>query len=155
MIVNILRDTMRKSSSPSTKVPDFEVLISYSYIQSDYLLTDYSIDDTDIMMRIVHTYTYDEISFACRAGIASRVYEPRYISAILEKERAKKGVQQTVLNNINTRIDESSNKLSNGNIQDRTVLDMAQVLHNWDKERENNEIMVKFNEMLHDPMRGE
>jgi uncharacterized protein YlaI len=150
-IVNMLRNNT-SAIRQGAVIPDWlprdtdEAVRSFAHIVSRYLLVDYGYDDMVMIQRIVNVYTYDEIVKACIVGSSNRVYEVRYISAVLEKERAKEQVRVNKMQVIENRAAES-NRLLDRPIHTHTIMDIASMEYTWSQKRENARIEREFDEM--------
>lgn len=136
---------------PNAIIPDWFLKdgaeISFACVTDSYLLTDYGYDDMVMLQRIINTYNTEDIVYACGVGKSNKVYEIRYINAVLEKEYAKKDLELAKIKKLGE-VAQSSDRLLNETIHQHTILDMAQVEYNWNKTRENAELERKFNDMM-------
>lgn len=115
----------------------------YSLI-SEFVITDYSIEDAYMVYTIITTCDYDIVQSAVRVSKQSRVYEIRYINAIIQKEIAKKNMKLESYKEM----EEMKRDYENEFIHQRSVLDMAQIDYNWEKAKENAEIERRFAELM-------
>lgn len=152
VLSNMLKNN-KSASKPNAIVPDWDVrhgddvIQSFAYIIGSYVLTDYSYEDMVIIQRIVNTYQYSDITYACAVGRGNNVYEPRYINAVLSKELAKKQVQVQKIHELTTKI-EASDKLLNKSIHNHSILDIASMQYRWDKKLQDSELERKAKEVF-------
>lgn len=101
-----------------------------------YLLIDYGYDDMVKIQRIVNMFSYDEIKSAIGKAEQSKVYNIKYLSAILDGEQAKSDIKHDRIKKLSARANQSNNLL-NIDIKHHSALDMAMVQYNYNKMSEN------------------
>lgn len=148
VIENMYRMNQSANRNNNVNINKDIQLISISYqLISEYVITDYSIDDAVMVCHILNEHDYDDIQNAIKLAKQQHIYEIRYIGAILAKEGAKKRVFNEIQERIST-ISQSSNKYLDEQVKQRTIMDVAQIEYNWNKTKENTELEKKFAEFV-------
>lgn len=101
-----------------------------------YLLTDYGYDDMIKIQRAVSMFSYNEIKSAISKAEQAKVYNMKYLSAILDSEQAKSDMKHDRIKKIETKASKSNNLL-NIDIKQHSALDMAMVQYNFKELSEN------------------
>ena len=121
----------------------------FTYIISNYLITDYSIADAIILNKLVNETPLASIKYACEEAKRYGVREIRYINAIIEKERAKQEEKTRSISNLSAKI-EQSDKLMQTQIHKHTVMDIASAQYNYEKAKQDAELERQFKEAFGD-----
>lgn len=116
-------------------------------IMSNYLLTDYSITDSENIYKMIHTYTTEMIRNAVNTAVKNKVYNVQYVSAILEKEQAMSNMRKHEIEKLRERAN-NSNAILNRPTITHSTLDMAMNHYNWEQQKENAELERKMKEMF-------
>lgn len=119
----------------------------FTYIISNYLISDYSITDAIMLNKIVNNTSLELIKYACEEAKKYRVYEIRYINAIIEKEKAKYEMKIQSINDMSDKINKS-NRLVDAKKQSHTVMDIASAEYNYNNAMQNAELERKFMEVF-------
>lgn len=152
VIVNMLKNN-QSAVKPNATIPDWKdnmnekTIESFTYIIQDYIITDYGYDDMVLIQKIVNTYTYGEIIYGCMIGKSNKVYEPRYLNAVLEKEKAKQDIKDQQLQALHSRT-QSSDKLLHTELHEHTPLELAMIEYNWKQKRENARLQREFDNII-------
>lgn len=146
----MLRNMLSKQDHAKRSVPNmiFDLeLDSFTYIIGSYLIADYSLDDALLINHMIGMHTLNEIVNACQIGKSNKVYEPRYISAVLAKEEAKKQLGIQTIEKLTAKT-EKSNTILDRQVHEHTVMDIALAEYNFHKALENAEVERMFKELL-------
>jgi 3-dehydroquinate dehydratase len=111
----------------------------------NFLISDYSIADAHIINTVAHDYTYMQIIDAIDIARKANIYEIRYISAVLEKEKARQYVKDSQIMQLGAKIEKSDTVLDK-QVVTHTPLEIASAQYNWKRKQEDAEIERKFNE---------
>lgn len=114
---------------------------------SRYLITDYSISDSEMIYKVVHTYESNMIHDAIHIAISNKVYNIQYVNAILEREQALSNMKKQEVQKLRERADNASSILDKHKIQ-HSVIEVATSQYNWEKRKENAELERKMQEMF-------
>lgn len=114
---------------------------------SKYLITDYSIQDAELIYKIVHTYEIKAIHDAINIAINNKVYNVQYINAILEKEQALSNMKKQELQKLRERADNANSILDKQKVHN-SVVDVATSQYNWEKQKENAELEEKMQKIF-------
>ena len=114
---------------------------------SRYLITDYSISDSEMIYKVVHTYESNMIHDAIRIAISNKVYNIQYVNAILEREQALSNMKKQEVQKLRERADNASSILDKHKIQ-HSVMEVATSQYDWEKRKENAELERKMQEMF-------
>lgn len=136
---NIKRDISYK---PDIKLPSDITLESFRYIIDEYLIADYSLDDAILINKMCDN-SINDIIHACNIGKSNNVYEPRYISAVLEKDMARKEVEDKRHDKINEMI-KQSDKFLGKDVHDYNIIELATIQYSWEERKQNAELERKF-----------
>lgn len=119
----------------------------FTYVISNYLITDYSITDAIMLNKLVNDTPLVSIKYACEEAKKYGVREIRYINAIIDKERAK---QEEKMRNISALSDKisQSDKLTQTQTHRHTVMDIASAQYNYEKAKQDAELERKFREVF-------
>lgn len=146
----MLRNMLSKQDHAKRSVPNmiFDLeLDSFTYIIGSYLIADYSLDDALLINHMIGMHTLNEIVNACQIGKSNKVYEPRYISAVLAKEEAKKQLGIQTIEKLTAKT-QKSNIILDREVHEHTVMDIALAEYNFQKAFENAEVERMFKEWL-------
>lgn len=116
-------------------------------IISKYLPVDYSINDAELIYKMVHAYELHRIQNACHVAIGNNVYNIQYVNAILEKEQALSNIKKQGIEELNKRAENASEILNKQKIQ-HTIMDVASSQYNWEQQKQNAELERRMNELL-------
>lgn len=114
---------------------------------SKYLPTDYSINDAELIYKVIHTYESHRIQSACKIAISNNVYNIQYVNAILEKEQALSNIKKHGIEELNKRAENASEILNRQKIQ-HTVMDVASSKYDWEQQKQNAELERRMQELL-------
>lgn len=146
MLRNMLSKQDHAKRSVSNIIFDLE-LDSFTYIISNYLISDYSLDDALLINHMIGVNTLNEIINACQIGKSNKVYEPRYINAILDKEKAKKQIRIDTIDKLTAKT-EKSDIILDKPVHQHSLIDIALAEYQYQQKLENAELEKRFKEIL-------
>lgn len=117
----------------------------FTYVISNYLITDYSISDAILLNKLVNSVPLASIKYACEEAKRYNVREIRYINAIIDKERAKQEEKIRSINMLSDKINQSD-RLIDTQTHHHTVMDIASARYNYETAMQNAELERKFEE---------
>jgi len=123
-------------------------IAAFSVLIGNYLLTDYSYSDMMIVMELSYSYALSDITKACDIGRNNKVYDVKYIRAIVEKERMKRVIEDQVRATIQDKVRVSTDKINKVEVHRHTPLDIAGAVGKWNQAIENAKLEKKFNDMM-------
>lgn len=139
--------SVRRDNSPVILVDSTDQGLGAFGLISKFLITDYGLTDTEMIYRIVHQYDIDMISEAINISTNAKVFNIRYVNAILENMQAKSNIRKHEVEVLRERADSSKNILNKELIQHSTI-DMATAQYNWQRDKENFELEKKMQDMF-------
>lgn len=119
---------------------------AFDYINK-YLITDYSDFDAHSLVEILSKYDCDMINKAIKVGRDNNVYNIPYIKAVLEREQAAINIKKQRYEKIASKADSSAEILHTSKVNN-SITDVVSASYNWDKAKEDAELMDKFNKMF-------
>lgn len=125
---------------------DDKMPTSFEWINK-YILTDYSDFDAKSLHQIVRTYNEDMILKAIKVGKDNKVYNIPYIKAVLEREQAMTNMKKQEMERLADKAESASSILDRQKVEN-SISDVASASYNWDKAKEDAELMAKFNQMF-------
>ena len=84
---------------------------------------------------------------AIKVGKDNNVYSIPYIKAVLEREQAMTNIKRQEMEKLVNKA-ESSSAILNKQKVNNSISDVASASYNWDKAKEDAELVAKFNEMF-------
>jgi hypothetical protein len=140
-----MNNSARREGSPILAI---ETTSNPSFVWiSQYLITDYSLGDAQIIYDMVHKYTEAMILSAINTARKSGVYNIQYVNAILEKAVAMAGIEQHKMEKLVTRAETSASILDR-ELKQHTPLEMAMAQYSWQKIQEDAELERRFNKIM-------
>ena len=119
---------------------------AFDYINK-YLITDYSDFDAHSLVEILSKYDCDMINKAIKVGRDNNVYNIPYIKAVLEREQATINIKKQRYEKMASKADSSAEILHTSKVNN-SITDVVSASYNWDKAKEDAELMDKFNKMF-------
>ena len=119
---------------------------SFQWI-SEYMITDYSLGDAEMIYNIGHNYTEKMVRDAITIAIQNNVYNIHYINAILERSSAVRKLEQQKVNKLVSKIESSESILNRPKVQ-HSAIDIATMQYNWQKLQEDMELERRFDELM-------
>lgn len=114
------------------------------------LIADYSLADAYMYNNVVNQYNAAMIQKACRVATDANVHEIRYISAVLDKENAKKQLRAEKVERLGNKINQSTNQILNKPLITHTPLELVQMQYEWQQKQQNAELEHKYAEKFGD-----
>jgi len=136
--------SVHRENSPIQIIDATVGLLGFNII-SKYLITDYSLQDAETIHQLVLTYSDNDIQKAVSIATNNGVYNIRYISAILEKEKALSNIKKAEIDKIRERAENSDHILAKPKVE-HSFMDMATNQYNWEQTKQNAELDRLFNE---------
>lgn len=131
------RDVIIDRSTPS---------ITYQYI-NNYMPCDYGDNDTNTIIELMHKYSESMITKSINIGKSNNVYSIQYVKAVIEKEQALSNMKMQDIEKLASKAESSVSILDRPKV-DNTVMDVASAHHNWDKAKEDADLIAQFNKMF-------
>ena len=137
--------SVRRDNSPVILVDSSDNGFGGFGLISKFLITDYGLQDAEMIYRIVHQYDTDMISEAIKISSNAKVNNIRYANAVLENMQAKSNIRKHEVEVLRERADSAKNILNRETIQHSTI-DMATAQYEWQRQKENFELERKMQE---------
>ena len=120
--------------------------ISYQWI-NNYMPCDYGDNDTNTILRLIHEYSEDTIIKAINVGKSNNVYSIQYVKAVIEKEQALSNMKKQDIEKLANKAESATSILDRDKV-DNNIMDVASAAYNWDKAKEDADIIAQFNQMF-------
>ena len=139
--------SVRRENSPIILVDGSDTGLGGFGQISKFLIADYGLYDAELIYRIVHQYPVEMISDAIKIATNSKVFNIRYVNAVLENMQAKSNIRKHEIEIIRERAD-SSKQILNKELEQHSTIEMATAQYDWEKSKENSELEKKMREMF-------
>ena len=106
---------------------------------SEFLITDYSIQDAGTIWNIIHKYDEREIKDAISVCVGNKVYNVQYMKAVLESNLALSNMRKQEIDKLRERANNSDHVFNRQRV-DHSVIDMATSEYDWKNARENADL---------------
>lgn len=120
--------------------------MTYHWI-NNYMPCDYGDNDTNTIIELMHKYSEQTIVKAINVGKSNNVYSIQYVKAVVEKEQALSNIKKQDIEKLATKAESAVSILDRGKV-DNSITDVASAQYNWDKAREDAELVAQFNAMF-------
>lgn len=116
-------------------------------IMMNYQPCDYGDSVASAMIDLSRKYSDEAITRAINVGKGNNVYSIQYVKAVIEKEQALSNIHKQKIENLASKAESAVSVLNRDRV-DNTVMDVASAAYNWDKAREDAELINQFNKMF-------
>lgn len=120
--------------------------VTYQWI-NNYIPCDYGDHDANTIIELIHKYSEQMIIKAINVGKSNNVYSIQYVKAVVEKEQALSNISKQKIEDLASKA-ESAVSILNRDKADNTIMDVASAAYNWDKAKEDAELVAQFNAMF-------
>lgn len=116
-------------------------------IMMNYQPCDYGDSVALAMIDLSRKYSDKVIMNAINVGKSNNIYSIQYVKAVIEKEQALSNIHKQKIESLASKAESAVSVLNRGKV-DNTVMDVASAAYNWDKAREDAELIDQFNKMF-------
>lgn len=109
----------------------------------NFLISDASQAELEIIVSLVDTFTIEQIRTAITVGMSSNIRNAHYLNGILRREADKIAVKQMAITQLDNKI--SASRIEE-KIVDNTPINVICAQFNWQKAKDNDELVRMFNE---------
>lgn len=121
--------------------------LSYQMIMNYLPLCDYGDSVASAMIDISRKYSDDIIIKAINVGKNNNVYSIQYVKAVIEKEQALSNMKKQDIEKLVNKAESATSILDRDKV-DNNIMDVASAAYNWDKAKEDADIIAQFNQMF-------
>ena len=120
---------------------------SYQIMMNYLPPCDYGDSVVMTMIELSHKYSDDAIIKSINIGKQNNVYSVQYIKAILEREAAVHEIEMQKIGTLASKA-ESAKSILDRNKVDNSITDVASAAYNWEKAKEDADLIAQFNAMF-------
>lgn len=116
-------------------------------IMMNYQPCDYGDSVAMAMIDLSRKYSDKAIMNAINVGKSNNVYSIQYVKAVIEREQALSNIHKQKIEDLASKAESAVSVLDRSKVEN-TIMDIASASHNWDKAREDAELVAQFNAMF-------
>lgn len=114
---------------------------------NNYMPCDYGDNDASTIIDLMGKCPDSMITKAINIGKQNNVYSIQYVKAVIEKEQALSNIKKQGIEKLADKAESATSILDRDKVSNN-IMDVASASYNWDKAREDAELVAQFNAMF-------